>query len=362
MSEYIKAYEYESNVNPILNQVPILKKNVNECSLGINFIDNGNVYNVDYKATSPNLLASFIVLDENKKEYDSKPQENDNEPHTIKYIVLDKEYIEPHIIRFNRRYTRATCDYEKEINASSHLFYVLNGKCRFTLSEEVYVRGEEYGELYTEIENTEFIVESGEIFICPAFERLKIANMLENEKTEIYYVNDSPLLNYMGAEAEKPIFKPSVYDKKFIQENLQNLSDPNNNRKGILLSNLDTEKIGVNTITPTLWCLYNELPPNTVQRPHKHNSVALDLCVSCSDSENVYTLVGDELDENGNIINPTKVNWKQGEMFITPPGLWHTHNNVGNTFAHILPIQDAGLLLYQRILGIVLKGAMLIGI
>ena len=39
-------------------------------------------------------------------------------------------------------------------------------------------------------------------------------------------------------------------------------------------------------------------------------------------------------------------------MFLTPPGLWHSHHNTGNTYAYILPIQDAGLLLFQRILGI----------
>ena len=328
MEEYIKAYEYEKNVNPTLNQIPIVTKNVKDCGLGMNFIDNGSLYNVDYKATSPNLLASFIVLGENKGTYS-----------------------ESHSIKFKRSYVPD----ETEINASSHLFYVLSGKCRFTLQEEVYVRGEEYGETYTEIKGTEFFVEQGEIFICPAFQGLKLNNMLENEKTEIYYVNDSPLLNYLGAEAQNPLFKPSVYNKKFIQENLQNLSNPKNNRKGILLSNLDTEKIGVNTITPTLWALYNELPPNTKQRSHRHNSVALDLCVSCSDSENIYTLVGEELDENGKIVNPKKINWKQGEMFITPPGLWHSHHNDGDTYAYILPIQDAGLLLYQRILGIVLN-------
>ena len=189
MEEYIKAYEYESNVNPTLNPVPIITKNVKDCGAGINFIDNGSVYNIDYKATSPNLLASFIVLGENKHEYHE----------------YDKE---PHITRLKRN---GVSVWEKEINASSHLFYVLNGKCSFTLKEYVYVRGEEYGELYTEAKYTEFIVESGEIFICPAFQNLKICNMLENEKTEIYYVNDSPLLNYLGAEAEKPIFKPCVY-------------------------------------------------------------------------------------------------------------------------------------------------------
>jgi gentisate 1,2-dioxygenase len=327
MSEYIKAYEYESNVNPTLNSVPIVTKNVKDCVSGINFIDNGSVYNVDYKATSPNLLASFIVLDENEG--------NGNEGH---------------IIRFNREDVAV----EKETNSSSHLFYVLSGKCIFTLRENVYVQGEEYGEMYTEIKDTEFTVDQGEIFICPAFETLVIYNISKNNKTEIYYVNDSPLLNYLGAEAQRQMFKPCVYDQKFIQENLRNLSNPKNNRKGILLSNLDTEKIGVNTITPTLWALYNELPANTKQRPHRHNSVALDLCIACSDSANekVYTLMGSELDEEGNIINPIKMPWKGGVMFATPPGLWHSHHNDGDTDAYVLPIQDAGLLLYQRILGI----------
>jgi gentisate 1,2-dioxygenase len=94
------------------------------------------------------------------------------------------------------------------------------------------------------------------------------------------------------------------------------------------------------------------LSPNTIQKPHRHNSVALDLCIKCDDSNNIYTLIGDELDENGNIKNPQKIHWNTSEMFITPPGLWHSHNNIGDTFAYILPIQDAGLLLYQRILGI----------
>jgi len=163
------------------------------------------------------------------------------------------------------------------------------------------------------------------------------------------------LVNYLGSKAEKRIFKACVYRNSFLVQKLNELSNPNNNRKGILLSNKDTDELGVNTITPVMWALYNELPPKTIQKPHKHNSVALDLCIKCSDSENIYTLIGDELDENGNIINPQKVLWKEGAMFITPPGLWHSHNNVGDTYAYILPIQDAGLLLYQRILGIVLK-------
>ena len=203
-------------------------------------------------------------------------------------------------------------------------------------------------------ENDEKTVGPGDIFITPCFHSIRIKNT-GTEEVQLYYVNDSPLMNYLGSKAEKKIFKSAVYHHDFLIQNLERLSNPLNNRKGILLSNKDTEKLGVNTITPVLWALYNELPPNTVQKPHKHNSVALDLCIACDDNENVYTIMGDALDDQGNILNPTKIHWKKGSMFITPPGLWHSHNNTGNTYAYVLPIQDAGLLLYQRILGIVLQ-------
>ena len=300
MSEYIKAYEYQKNVNPLLKTVPIIQKNINDCNYGISFIDFSEIFNTNYLSTTPNLLASFIKIE--------------------KYNNINFKNI----------------NNENFANSTSNLFYILQGNC------EVY------------IDNESFLVCCGDILITPLFNSL-IINNTGNDELHIYYINDSPLMNYLGSNPIKKIFKTAIYSKEFLMSNLNTLSDPNNNRKGILLSNIDTEKIGINTITPVLWALYNELPPNTVQRPHKHNSVALDLCIGCTDSENIYTLIGDELDENGNIINPIKVNWKQSEMFITPPGLWHSHNNVGNTYAYILPIQDAGLLLYQRILGIVLR-------
>ena len=299
MAEYIKAYEYESNVNPQLNSVPIFEKNINECDIGITLIDFAHLYNVDYESTTPNLLASFVKLDS----YNSQTL------HEMDHFA----------------------------NGTSHLFYIMQGSCQINIDKN-------------EINH----LSKGDILVTPLFETLVITNTSE-EELQIYYVNDSPLANYLGMKPVKKIFKTSIYSNDFLMKNLHDLSNPENNRKGILLSNTDTEKIGINTVTPVLWALYNELPPHTVQKPHKHNSVALDLCISCSDSENIYTLIGDELDESGNIVNPLKVNWKQGGMFITPPGLWHSHNNIGNTYAYILPVQDAGLLLYQRIIDIVLR-------
>jgi gentisate 1,2-dioxygenase len=294
MNEYIKAYEYESNVNPILKSIPITTKNINNCKLGINFIDFSENYNVNFKATSPNLLASFIKINKNQ------------------------------IFHFEKK-----MDYF----ASSHFFYIIQG------SSEI------------QLDNETFYISKDDIFIFPNFDLFSIKN-IGNEELQIYYINDSPIINYLGALPHNKIFKAAIYSSEFLQKKINELSNPNNNRKGILLSNTDTEKIGVNTITPILWSLYNELPPHTNQKAHKHNSVALDLCINCSDSENIFTLIGEKIDEKGNILNPVKVNWKKGEMFVTPPGLWHSHNNLGNTTAYILPIQDAGLLLFQRILGI----------
>jgi gentisate 1,2-dioxygenase len=299
--EYISAYEYEKNVNPQLSHVPFYEKNIDDCNYGINFIDFSNIFNVSHKSTTPNLLASFIKL-----------TGNDN-------------MIDLNNVQYN------------EFNASSHLFYVIKGIASIHIDND-----------------DEKMVCSGDILISPCFSSVKITKVGE-EELQVYYVNDSPLVNYLGSKAEKKLFKTAIYSNAFLLQSLNDLSNKNNNRKGILLSNKDTEKLGVNTITPVLWALYNELPPKTTQKPHKHNSVALDLCVKCSDSENIYTLIGDELDENGNIVNPIKVYWKEGSMFTTPPGLWHSHNNDGNTYAYILPIQDAGLLVYQRILGIVLQ-------
>lgn len=298
-NSYISAYEYEKNVNPQLTIIPFYERNIKDCNYGIDIIDFSELFNVSYKSTTPNLLASFIRLEKNGK-------------------------IDLQNIQYN------------EFNATSHLFYVING------SASIFINNSDY----------EYNIFYGDLFITPYFDSLKILNINSEEELLIYYINDSPLINYLGSKCSKKIFQTAVYTKEFLLKNLCDLSNPNNNRKGILLSNKDTEILGINTITPVLWALYNELPPRMTQKPHKHNSIALDLCIQCSDSENIYTLIGDELDDNGNIMNPTKIHWKEGSMFITPPGLWHSHNNNGDTCAYVLPIQDAGLLLYQRILGI----------
>jgi hypothetical protein len=61
-----------------------------------------------------------------------------------------------------------------------------------------------------------------------------------------------------------------------------------------------------------------------------------------------YTLIGDELDEDGKIQSPKRADWESGAAFTTPLGMWHSHHNESEEEdAWILPVQDAGLSLHQ---------------
>merc|ERR1712070_636394 len=135
------------------------------------------------------------------------------------------------------------------------------------------------------------------------------------------------------------------------------------NRMGILLGNKATDfaakgGTGTLTLTPTLWSLLNVLPPLDAQRPHRHNSVALDLCVYAKPPEEggrsgVYTMMGPELDEAmGQVKDGVRCDWTSGSVFVTPPGWWHSHHNETGEQAWVLPMQDAGLYTYQRTLDI----------
>ncbi|CAF1377271.1 unnamed protein product [Rotaria sordida] len=78
-----------------------------------------------------------------------------------------------------------------------------------------------------------------------------------------------------------------------------------------------------------------------------HNAVALDL-VTYAPKGKCYTLIGDELNEDGSIRSPTRLDWESGGSFTTPLGMWHSHHNESeDEDAWILPVQDAGLALHQ---------------
>jgi gentisate 1,2-dioxygenase len=187
--------------------------------------------------------------------------------------------------------------------------------------------------------------QSGDLFTLPS---LPSAQHIATQDSVLFWVNDAPLLNYLGVKPSHPRFEAVLYTQARLTQELNKVRamGEDRNRVGLLLSNPHFPH--TMTLTHTLWSLYNVLPKGVTQAAHRHNSIAIDHCVSAG--ANTYTLIGKNVDANGNIINPIKAMWEKGSTFITPPGWWHSHHNESEIDAIVLPIQDAGLIMNMQVL------------
>lgn len=217
--------------------------------------------NIPYTCTSPNLLASFIR-------------------------ICKDESISSNAV------------------ATSQAFYVIRGS----------------GRSVSETETIEW--SEGDLFVIPA--ATKPIEHVATSDSAMYWISDEPLLKYLGVKPDTRKFKTTLFRKERMLAEVERIKHQpgaeHRNRLGILLGNKITEESS-KTLTHTLWSLLNVLPAGDAQRPHRHNSVALDLCVYAED-EGVYTLMGPELNEEGWVKNPIRCDWKTGAVFSTPPGWW----------------------------------------
>ena len=279
--------EYMSAVNPPMPKIDVLEFSHSlheEGATRVIQFDLQYRLQTSYPATTPNLMANFIRICEGTS------------------------------IRTDAK-------------ATSQMFYVIRGQGRSQMQHGT-------------IEWSE-----GDLFTLPA-----VPDVLHSATADaaLYWVQDAPLLSYLGVQPTEQRFTPVLYTKQRLHEELAKVraEGEGRNRTGVLLSNPHFPL--TMTLTHTLWSLYNVLPKGVVQKPHRHNSIAIDYCVSAG--VNTYTLIGKELDENGQIIDPIRANWVAGSVFITPPGWWHSHHNESEEDAIVLPIQDAGLVMNMQIL------------
>jgi gentisate 1,2-dioxygenase len=219
-----------------------------------------------------------------------------------------------------------------DANATSHLFFVMRGAGQTRLAD-----------------GTEIPWHAGDLFTLPAGSR---ATHAAAEDAALYWVHDEPLLRYLGVEARQPRFSPTLYRREAILEALDAVvRDPSSataNRLSVLLGNrLFPQTM---TITHVVWAMFGLVPVNAVQAPHRHQSVAVDLVVDAKPG--CYTMVGPALDKDGRVKDGQRFDWQPHSVFVTPPGLWHSHHNESGFPAHILPIQDAGLHTHLRTLDI----------
>ena len=223
--------------------------------------------------------------------------------------------------------------------ATSHMFYAIRGG------------GETVFQVAGAPAATTIQWRQGDLFTIPAATACVHSATADSA---LYSVHDAPLLTYLGAAPIELRFQPTLHTAALLADELAKVNGEagaaTRNRNGVLLGT-DATADSTKTLTHTLWALWNALPAGVVQPPHKHNSVALDLCVSAGPE--TYTLMSASLDAEGNLAPPiTRADWLPGAVFVTPPGMWHSHCNRGGVDAIVLPVQDAGLYTNMRTLDI----------
>jgi gentisate 1,2-dioxygenase len=216
-------------------------------------------------------------------------------------------------------------------NASSQVFYVLDGSGTLAQAQ------------------TEFSYAAGDFFALPGGAE---AIWRADTTSRLYYVNDAPLLTYLGASVSSARFAPTRYPAEQSKQELQKAAQDGNankrNRISVLFGNARFPQ--TRTVTHSMWAMYGLVPPHSMQKAHRHQSIALDFVSDCQPG--CYSLVGTHLDEQGNIAHPQRVDWSPGMVFVTPPGHWHSHHNESDADAYVIPFQDAGLHTYLRTLDI----------
>jgi gentisate 1,2-dioxygenase len=227
--------------------------------------------------------------------------------------------------------------------ATSSLFTVLRGRgrCRASGGAGAPISPLEWGE--------------GDVFVLPYG---MSPELVAQEPSLLYWVHDGPLLRYLGVSPVEARFKPCHFSAERLNDALERLqADPTaarSNRLSVLLAHADCP--ASRTVSHTLWAMVGLVPPGASQPPHRHQSVAIDLIVDCPPG--CYTLVGTELEPDGQIRQPRRIDWEPGGVFVTPPGHWHAHGNTSDRTARLLPIQDAGLHTYLRSLDIRFSGGL----
>ncbi|MBS1846811.1 MAG: cupin [Actinobacteria bacterium] len=190
---------------------------------------------------------------------------------------------------------------------------------------------------------------TGDTFVLPSGAR---STHHARSDTAMYHVTDEPLLRYLGVTPSVRRFGPTMFRAEATRHELDLIAaaprSEDRNRLSVLLAGAAHPR--TRTATHVLWAMYGLLPEGAVQRPHRHQSVALDLILDCEPG--CYSLLGARIDEHGDIIEPTRVDWEPGGAFVTPPGMWHAHVNESGASAHLFPVQDAGLQTYLRSLDI----------
>ena len=144
--------------------------------------------------------------------------------------------------------------------ATSELFVVLRGSGRSAVGTDVIAWAE------------------GDVFVLPCGSAPVHTAAAD---AAFYWVTDEPLLRYLGVAPTEARFSPTFFAHERLQAELDIVArDPlalARSRVSVLAATASqTQTL---TATHVLWAMYGLLPVGAVQRPHRHQSVALDLII-----------------------------------------------------------------------------------
>jgi gentisate 1,2-dioxygenase len=181
---------------------------------------------------------------------------------------------------------------------------------------------------------------TGDLFILPGGDTA--AHIAGDVDAVLWVVTNEPQLAFERLRAPAPGQAPTQvvhYRGPEIARQIELLYEIGRNEEiaGSALIFSAAAQEATRNILPTLTVAMNSLPGGVVQRPHRHNSVAVSLIIK-----------GDRC---FSMIDGRRKDWAPWATTITPPVSVHSHHNGGNEQALFLIIQDGGIYYHTRAMG-----------
>ncbi len=209
-----------------------------------------------------------------------------------------------------------------DFNASGIVHYVITGTGSSKINDE------------------EITWASGDVFVVPG--GAPTVHRVGDEAAVLWVVGNDPQLNFENLRAPASGNAPTGvvhYPADEIARQIEliyNVGRGDDIAGSALIFSSEMQQESRN-ILPTLTLAMNSLPAGAMQRPHRHNSVAVSLVIK---GDKCYSM-----------IDGVRKDWAPWATTITPPVSVHSHHNDGDEQAMFLIVQDGGLFYHARAMG-----------